>query len=613
MLQSTSTSAASLTYVVKFSETQHHVIDIDLWINGNTAAQFSDSGGEKAGQVNSAADIELAFPVWTPGSYMVREYTRHIEGLSAVALDATDGLPSEQLNLHRNGKNRWRVSRANPAQAVRVSYRLYCREMSVRTNWVEQSYGFLTGAATFPYICGRQHEPIDLRLELPAHWRQIATSLSPGDRTGQTACFQASNFDELVDAPVVCGNFDIRQIDVGHSTHYLVNVGGDALWNLDLATADTQRIIAYHQQFWGVTPYQRYWFLNLNTESRGGLEHDNSTVLMCSRWTMHRRESYLDWLALVSHEFFHTWNVRRLRPTALMQYDYEREQFVEELWIAEGITSYVDDLALARTGLCTRDEYLSRLSKTIQTVQAAPGRLVQDLRDASWDAWTKHYRPDENSGNARISYYQKGALVAWLLDVRLQQASQSQITLKQVMRELWSRHVSTGYTLTDFEAIVAELGNSDLRDWLQSVVRQPTELDFQPALDWFGLQFRAEDSAKKTNFAKVWIGSQSTGSDGKLIVRNVLRGSPSNRAGLNVDDELIALDGYRLSPDKWPGHLEMFEPEQALELLISRRGKIVPLKITLGKKPPHNWELAVDSAASAAAKLRLEAWLSPMA
>jgi predicted metalloprotease with PDZ domain len=292
-----------------------------------------------------------------------------------------------------------------------------------------------------------------------------------------------------------------------------------------------------------------------------------------------------------------------------MHYDYEAEQFVEELWIAEGITSYFDDLALVRTGLCTRDEYLARLTKTVQSVQAAPGRLVQDLRNASWDAWTKHYRPDENSGNSRISYYLKGAVVAWLLDVRLQQISQSELGLADVMRLLWQRHLSKGYSLHDFEQIVEELGNLPLRQWLHATVREAIDVDYQPALEWLGLQFKAEDSAKKTNFAKVWIGSQSTGSEGKLLVRNVLRGSPSDRAGLNVDDELLALDGYRLSPDTWPGHLEMFEPEQELQLLVSRRGKIVPLKITLGKKPPHNWELAVDPAASQTAFSRLDQWL----
>lgn len=587
-------------YRVRFNEAHHHIIEVELWISPEVSAASTRSG---------IRPLELVFPVWTPGSYMVREYTRNIEAVSAWECNGMDGTTHQSLALQRHGKNRWRIASASPQSTICVRYRLYCREMSVRTNWVERDYGFLTGAATFPYIEGGQDTPIQLQLELPKAWRQVATSLEKLQHTDDRVCLQAVDYDEIVDAPVVCGNFDFRKFNVAGKPHYLANVGGDQLWDLDRAVADTQTIVAYHQQFWQNVPYEQYWFLNLNAETRGGLEHDNSTVLMSSRWTMHRRESYLDWLALVSHEFFHTWNVRRLRPKALMHYDYEVEQFVAELWIAEGITSYFDDLALVRTGLCTRDEYLARLTKIVQTVESSPGRLVQDLRNASWDAWTKHYRPDENSGNSRISYYLKGAVVAWLLDVALQMGSDGQTDLADVMRLLWQRHLKTGYTLEDFEKIIEELGGVGLRRWLELIVREAIEVDYQPAFSWLGLGFKAEDNAKKSNFAKVWIGSQSTGSEGKLIVRNVLRDSPSDRAGMNVDDELLALDGYRLSPDTWPGHLEMFEPEQELELLVSRRGKIVPLKITLGKKPPHNWELVVDTAASSAAKQRQNLWL----
>lgn len=584
-----------MRYAIRFTEPTHHVVEIELWI------PWGDDG---------APDMQLIFPVWTPGSYMLREYTRNIESISARAHSSVDGSVQETLVLSRSGKNRWNISRpSDPQSMVCVVYRLYCREMSVRTNWVERDYGFITGAATFPFVRGRETEPLELQLELPTNWRDVACALPQLERIGSRVRLLAGNFDQLVDAPLVCGNFDIREFEVGGRMHYLANVGGDQLWDLDRAVEDCKLIVASHQNFWGEVPYDSYWFLNLNTESRGGLEHDNSTVLMCSRWAMHRRESYLDWLALVSHEFFHTWNVRRLRPKQLMRYDYEQEQFVEELWIAEGITSYFDDLALVRSGLCTRDEYLARLSKTVQAVQASPGRLIQDLKNASWDTWTKHYRPDENSGNARISYYLKGAVVAWLLDVALRQSSQEAVTLEDVMRLLWQRHSQTGYTLHDFETIVEDLGSREIRDWLNARVREADEVDFDPALAWFGLQFKAEDSAKKSNFAKVWIGSQSTGSEGKLIVRTVLRGSPSDRAGLNVDDELLALAGYRLSPETWPGHLEMFEPEQELEFLVSRRGKIVPLKITLGKKPPHNWELEVDPSASTPASSRLQSWL----
>jgi predicted metalloprotease with PDZ domain len=627
-----STPKPALLYIVKFSEPVHHVIDIELWIDcqawaeakqaeshvGMSTASEANPLQSNTGQVDTGDSIKLMFPVWTPGSYLVREYNRNMESIAASRHDALGGPRHSELPLAREGKNRWHVLETGQAKFVCVTYRLYCREMSVRTNWVERDFAFLTGAATFPLVDGCQRAPLDLQLELSPGWQQVATSLaklsSPANVDAASCaenvhCYAVSNFDELVDSPIVCGNFEVREFEVGGKQHYLANVNGDQLWDLDRAVADTKAIVAEHHRFWGEVPYPNYWFLNLATETRGGLEHDNSTVLMCSRWVMHRRETYLDWLALVSHEFFHTWNVRRLRPRELMQYDYEREQYFHELWIAEGVTSYFDDLALVRTGLCTRDEYLARLSKNVQTVQTSPGRLVQGLREASWDTWIKHYRPDENSPNARISYYLKGSLIAWLLDIELQKTSDGAVSLDVIMRLMWQRFRSTGYRLQDFEDLIAEQSSPGTRDWLQGAICEAEDLDFGPVLQWLGLQFKAEDSAKKTNYAKVWIGSQSTGSEGKLYVRGVLRGSPSDRAGLNVDDELIALDGYRLIPEIWPGHLEMFEPAQELELLVSRRGKIVPLKITLGNKPPHNWELAVDPGATPEARDRLNRWL----
>ncbi|MEZ6138551.1 MAG: PDZ domain-containing protein [Pirellulaceae bacterium] len=594
------------TYSVDFSQAARHLALVQLQL-----------------PTGELPELTLVFPVWTPGSYMIREYTRNLESIRIRACSDLAGLvdqPVSELVPTRQGKNRWQIRIPRGCRSIRVEYEIYCRENTVRTNWIERDYGFLTGASTFPFLLGREQEEICLRLQLPVSWTDQATALhrqaSPSSASNGGApssnCVEylATNYDELVDAPIVCGKFPIRQFEVGGHQHFLANVAGDELWDLDRATADMQTIIREHHRFWGVIPYKNYWFLNLCTEAGGGLEHDNSTVLMCSRWTMRRRETYLNWLALVSHEFFHTWNVRRLRPRALMRYDYEQEQFFEELWIAEGITSYFDDLCLVRTGLCTRDEYLSRLTANIQAVQNSPGRLVQNLADASWDTWTKHYRPDENTPNSRISYYLKGAILAWLLDAQLQQTSERAINLADVMCLLWQRHLDTGYTLHDFNTIVEELGTPAIRKWLERNVHRAEELDLQPALDWFGLRLQELEAPHvEKAVAKVWIGSESTGSDGRLFVRRVFRNSPSDRAGLNVDDELISFDGYRVTPDTWPSRLEVYEPEQEIELLVSRRGKILNLKIVLGHKPKHNWQLEVDPSASPEAVANQNVWL----
>ncbi|MCA9192405.1 MAG: M61 family metallopeptidase [Planctomycetales bacterium] len=593
----------SLHYRVDFSEPNHHVVDVQLWI-----------------PQGSSNNMTLVFPVWTPGSYMVREYTRNIEAISARTVSPSQELSSRPLALQREGKNRWRVVDGLTEQSldslnwILVEYRLYCREMSVRTNWVEGNFGFLTGAATFPWIEGRQNEPITLELKLATDWSDVATSLPESStQTRQVRVYEAATYDELVDSPVVCGNFPIARFQVNSHVHYLANVGAANLWDVDRAVDDIAKIIQTEHEFWGEIPYQQYWILNLNTECGGGLEHDNSTVLMCSRWTMRKRDAYVNWLALVSHEFFHTWNVRRLRPRSLLEYDYEKEQFIRELWIAEGITSYFDDLFLIRSDVCTREEYLGRLTKNLQSVQNAPGRLVQDLESASWDAWVKHYRPDENTHNARISYYLKGAIVAWLLDVQLRRATNDAVWLDHVMRRLWQQYLATGYTLEDFSTLVSELGGVELESWLNQQITQAGELDIQPALDWFGLRFKDSASSRQKfpeSTGEVWIGSDSTATDGRLFVRRVYRDSPSDRAGLNVEDELISLDGYRVTPEIWPDGLGVYQPGQKLELLVARRGKILTLEIELGEKPPHNWQLEEDTEASEAARSRLQRWLT---
>lgn len=568
-----------LKYQVNLLDAAKHLARITLWI-----------------PVEDQNVTEIVFPVWTPGSYMLREYTRNIESIHAEFIKSDQ--TSEPIELIRDGKNRW-IAKHDLVGLLRVEYRLYCRENTVRTNWLDIDYGFLTGAATFPWVEGMENNPIQIKLELPEHWSNTASSMKVHRESTHKVTYLACDFDELVDSPIVCGNFSTQTFVVGGRQHNIVHVGSEKLWDEEKVASDVWTIVAEQHRFWKDVPYQSYWFLNLCCESGGGLEHDNSTVLMCSRWAMRTRSSYVDWLSLVSHEFFHTWNVRRLRPKVLRNYDYESEQFFKELWIAEGITSYYDDLFLARCGLCSTDEFLGRLSSTIQSVQNSPGRLVQDLANSSWDTWVKHYRPDENSPNSRISYYLKGSLLAWLLDARLRQNSDNQVTLDDVMRQLWQEYRETGYTHEDFAEIVQQVGSTDIRKWLDEQLVSTEELDFSPALRQFGLTFKAidsDDSAKKV--FKYWLGCDTAVSDGKLVVRNLFRGGSAEQAGVNVEDELIAVGGYRITPETWPKRLEDWPIGSELEMLVSRRGKIRMLELQLGPRPTHNWELGVDSSAS---------------
>jgi predicted metalloprotease with PDZ domain len=386
-------------------------------------------------------------------------------------------------------------------------------------------------------------------------------------------CFsrRANSFDELVDSPMLMGDLAIQTFHVSGICHYLACYGTDETWDLDQATRDCAKIVAVQHAFWGEIPYPSYWFINMALESYGGLEHDNNTVLFTSRWAMRKRTTYLEWLGLVSHEFFHAWNVRRLRPKNLICYDYGAEQYTPELWIAEGITSYFDDLFVLRAGLLAQDEYLGMLGKLIQQVDDAPGSLVQTLKDASFDTWIKHYRPDENSINSRVSYYTKGALVAFLLDIHLRMLSDDRSSLGDLMRELWKRYRVSGYTLSDFESVASELAGSDLSAWFERHVHRSEALDYRQALDWLGLEIVSTNIAapqdstrpqvateKMTDGSESeWeLGCETTYRDGRIIVTRIVRGSSASIAGLQVDDELIAFSGHRLPKENWKDRLQ---------------------------------------------------------
>ena len=411
---------------------------------------------------------ELMMAVWTPGSYLVREYARNIDSMTVTSGD-------RELEFEKIRKNRWLVE-TKGIKSFEVSYRLYCNEMSVRTNWVGNQYAMINGAPTFITVPDRLDQQHEVQLLLPRNWTRSATSLkSVGDNPHR---FVAENFDELVDSPIVAGNVSVYPFVVGGIEHQLVNVGESGYWDGTKAATDLKKIVEAHQEMWGVVPYDRYMFINMIVESGGGLEHDNSSVLMTSRWSFRDRGRYKSWLSLASHEFFHTWNIRRLRPKSLVTYDYENEVYTDSLWIAEGITSYYEDLALLRAGLLSRSEFLSRLSGDVEGVQRTGGRKLQSLKDSSYDAWIKYYRPDENSSNTRISYYSKGAVAAFLLDARIRKLTKGEKSLDDLMRKLFADYVTTGYTTDEFRAAASELAGEDLSDWFASVIDSTDELDY---------------------------------------------------------------------------------------------------------------------------------------
>jgi predicted metalloprotease with PDZ domain len=595
LLTSDGVEGALVKYTIRFPQAKNHYADVEL---------RCESGGQQ--------QFELMMPTWTPGSYLIREYARHVETISASTAEGAE------LTVSRSRKNRWLV-KCGAAKSVVIKYRLYCNQMTVRTNQVESDFALFNGASTFLSPVDARKQKHQVRIELPDDWKQAVCSLPNVD--GDKQVFIAEDFDDLVDSPILCGNPNIYPFQVGDREHLLVSIGEGEIWDGAATARDLEKIVAEHHKLWGVVPYPRYIFFNLLVEAGGGLEHDNSTVMMISRWYYRDREKYVRWLGLASHEFFHTWNVRRVRPKPLVEYDYENEVYLRSLWIAEGITSYYDDLQLARCGLISQKEYLETVSKQIEKLQTTPGRNIQSLSDSSHDTWIKLYRPNENSGNAQVSYYNKGAVAALLLDVEIRSATDGKKSLDDIMRLLYERHANgVGYTPEEFQSLVAEVSGADLSNWFARYIDGVDEFDYSKALDWYGLEFQKPksnseagesktDAEKSDDRKKSWVGLTTEDKSGKLVVTQVRRDAPAFEAGLNVDDEILAIDQYRVTAGNWSARLKQYQPGESVEVLIARREQIERLRIVLGEEPSASWKLAIAKEPSDAQKQQFKVWL----
>jgi len=587
-------------YTVRFPAPQTHYAEVEAVV-----------------PTDGAGVVTLMMPVWTPGSYIVREYARNVEGVSVRAPDGR-ALPVEKVR-----KNRWSVQARGEA-AVTVSYQVYAHDLSVQGNWVDSGFALLNGAGTFLTPVERSSTPRahEVTLVLPPGWKGSYSGLpeAPGGRPGH---YRAPDFDTLVDCPIYAGSPAVYRFSVAGKPHLLVNEGEGGVWDGPRSARDAETIVRAQAALWGSLPYDRYVFLNMLTETGGGLEHKNSTVLMGSRWATRTRKGYLNWLRLVSHEFFHTWNVKRLRPVELGPFDYENEVVTRSLWVAEGLTSYYGDLLVRRAGLCTTEEYLAGRAPgrpgaeaddptdAIGRLQNTPGRLVQPLESASYDAWIKFYRPDENSPNTAVSYYVKGAVVGFLLDAKVREATAGAKSLDDVMRLAYARHSGDrGYTPAEFRAAAGEVAGSDLSGFFRKALETTDELDYAGALTWFGLRFKDETPKPKPGEPpKAWLGLVTKPDAGRLIVSQVRRGTPGFEAGFNAGDEILATGDDRVRPESWRDRLEQYRPGDKVSVLVSRRDRLTRLDATFGPEPAKPWSLEPDPKAGDAARAHRKAWL----
>ena len=564
-----------------------------------------------------AAEQALSLPVWIPGSYLVREFARHLS-----QLEARQG--TRAVVLAQTDKAGW-VARCSGRGALVVSYHVHAHDASVRAAWLDAQRGFFNGTSVFLRVHGREAEPHRLDIgPLPRGW-EVATALPP--LAGAARRFEAADYDELVDHPVELGAFWRGRFVARGVPHEFVVAGALPGFDGERLLADTRRICEAQIDFWhaapaggtpagrrsrtpgaGRPPFDRYVFLlNAVDEGYGGLEHRASTALIASRRDLPRRgsapagEGDTTLLGLISHEYFHTWNVKRLRPADFTRYDYTRENYTQLLWFFEGFTSYYDDLVLRRCGLIDEAQYLKLVAKTVNNVLGTPGRRVQSVAQASFDAWVKYYRPDENTLNATVSYYTKGSLVALLLDLTLRREGRG--TLDAVMRGLWSRSGGGPITEADIAEVLQAVGGRSFAAELQRWVHGRDELPLQEALAALGVAW-SEDAPTPAQR----LGARLAESGGVLKLQSVLRGGAAERAGLAAGDELVALDGWRLRRIDDLAALQAFE--RPLPLLAARDQRLLSLTLPAAPRAMGAVKLATDPQADGTVRALREAWLS---
>ena len=572
----------------------------------------------------------LTFPAWIPGSYLMREFARNIIELRAS--DDQGAVPLERVH-----RNRW-VAR-NVKGTLRLSYDVYAWDLSVRTSHLDQTHGFLNGTALFMRAEGLEDRPHEVELVAPEDpccegWR-VATTL-PRKTGGEWGfgLFEASDYDTLIDHPVEMGTFDLFRFEAYGIPHDVVLTGRHDT-DIERLSADLEKICEKEADFFGrPAPIDRYLFLVMVVgKGYGGLEHRDSTALITMRSDLPAKgelklsDGYRNFLGLCSHEYFHLWNVKRIKPAAFTPYDLTQEAHTTLLWAFEGITSYYDDLLLLLSDTITTTDYLDLVGRNFTRVYRGKGRLKQSLADASYDAWTKFYRQDENAPNALASYYKKGALVGMALDLEIRKVTDGAASLDDVMRRLWAEYGQTGIGVPEdgVERISSEVAGTDLTPFFDVAIRSTEDLDYASLLAYFGvkLQFRRADSHKDVGGkpgkiddiqlqARGALGARIKDVAGGVRLTHVLDDGAAQGAGLSAGDVVVAMEGLKSTVATVNRRLKVWAPDTEITVHFFRRDEMMVRTLVLQAPPLDTAWLEIIEEVDEETRARREAWLGPL-
>jgi predicted metalloprotease with PDZ domain len=521
--------------------------------------------------------LDLKMPVWTPGSYLVREYAKQLQDLVALT-DLGDRLATTKIAKHY-----WQIQ-TNHHNEITVSYRMFANELTVRTNHLDATHGYFNPAALCFYVPGYEHCPIEITIVPTDPSWKITTPLP--EISPHT--FLAADFDTLVDSPFEIGCQQVHDFTVLDKPHQLV-VWGEGNLDPQVAINDIKKIIEVEAKIFGGLPYEQYIFLlHLSPSGGGGLEHKNCCSLLYPRFSFQAGEKHNRFMQLVAHEFFHLWNVKRIRPAALEKFDYERENYTPSLWFSEGTTSYYDLLIPRWAGIYDEQEFLAELSKEITRFMTTPGRLVQPLSESSFDAWIKLYRPDANSSNSQISYYLKGEMVTLLLDLLIRDRTQGNKSFDDVLVAMWNQFgkAEIGFTETQLKQIIESTANQDLTEFYDRYIHGIEELPFNDYLAAVGIELKPVNT---NNVPTLGIIVKSE--HGREMIKSVASNSPAQLAGVDPGDELLAINGFKISADKLIDRLKSYQVGQQIELTIFHGDRLITVPVILAPSQPDRYQL----------------------
>jgi len=540
--------ATNISYEVSMPEPHTHYYEIKMSVQSYDKEYF---------------DIQM--PTWSPGSYLIREYSKNVEKLTAI-------FNKKLLKIEKLNKNTWRIY-SQKAENVNISYKVYAFEMSVRTSFLDASHGYFNGTSMFMLINDLKNTPHELTIIPYKDWKKVSTSLPKTADKGFH--YLASDYDILVDCPVEIGNHETFDFMAAGVLHH-VAIYGKGNYDIEKLKVDMAKVTQGCTDVFGFNPNQEYTFIihNLTTGS-GGLEHLSSTTLQVNRWT-YSESQYKGFLSLVAHEYFHLWNVKRIRPIELGPFDYTKENYTSLLWVMEGFTSYYDDLVLFRTGYYTEDEFIKKVTGSINNIENQPGNKVQCASESSFDAWIKAYSPNENSYNTTISYYSKGNVIANILDLMIIDATKEEKSLDNVMQYLYHEYYEKqkrGFTMKEMQGALEKISGLKLNDFFEKYINGTQTFDYSTIFGYAGLTVQTIVN----NDAGLGISTKGN------IISRVNRNSSAYEGGLNVNDEILAINGFRVNGNV-DDFIESKNVGDEISILLSRDNLIQTISFPLKEK-----------------------------